>query len=85
MSQHARTVATVTKLGLGEALASQREFDAINLRPRDRKVDLARVLAGGLPASGSVRVLGATFKPDSDSIQDGPALAMARAVHGQAS
>ncbi|MQY35346.1 UDP-glucose 6-dehydrogenase [Streptomyces sp. RB17] len=62
---------------LGVRLAFLREVDAINMRRRDRVVELARELCGGAVLGARVAVLGAAFKPDSDDIRDSPALNVA--------
>ncbi|MFF7469451.1 nucleotide sugar dehydrogenase [Streptomyces sp. NPDC008092] len=62
---------------LGVSLAFLREVDAINMRRRDKVVDLARELCGGTVLGARVAVLGAAFKPDSDDIRDSPALNVA--------
>ncbi|MEV7139850.1 UDP-glucose dehydrogenase family protein [Streptomyces tauricus] len=59
---------------LGVSLAFLREVDAINMRRRDRVVELARELCGGAVLGARIAVLGAAFKPDSDDIRDSPAL-----------
>ncbi|MFE9685591.1 UDP-glucose dehydrogenase family protein [Streptomyces sp. NPDC006285] len=59
---------------LGVSLAFLREVDAINMRRRDRVVELARELCGGRVLGARIAVLGAAFKPDSDDIRDSPAL-----------
>ncbi|MEU9150732.1 UDP-glucose/GDP-mannose dehydrogenase family protein [Streptomyces sp. NPDC048417] len=62
---------------LGVSLAFLREVDAINMRRRDKVVELARALCGGTVLGARIAVLGAAFKPDSDDIRDSPALNVA--------
>ncbi|MDF3140757.1 MULTISPECIES: UDP-glucose/GDP-mannose dehydrogenase family protein [unclassified Streptomyces] len=62
---------------LGVSLAFLREVDAINMRRRDKVVELARELCGGAVLGARIAVLGAAFKPDSDDIRDSPALNVA--------
>ncbi|WP_128433141.1 UDP-glucose dehydrogenase family protein [Streptomyces cyaneus] len=62
---------------LGVSLAFLREVDVINMRRRDKVVELARELCGGTVLGARVAVLGAAFKPDSDDIRDSPALNVA--------
>ncbi|MFS4092672.1 UDP-glucose dehydrogenase family protein [Streptomyces sp. AF1A] len=62
---------------LGVRLTFLREVDAINMRRRDRVVELARELCGGTVLGARIAVLGAAFKPDSDDIRDSPALNVA--------
>ncbi|SEM02966.1 UDP-glucose dehydrogenase family protein [Streptacidiphilus jiangxiensis] len=73
--------ARAEELGVGEALSFLRDVDAINLRRRERVVDLARELCGGDVAGRRVAVWGAAFKPDSDDIRDSPALDVAMRLH----
>jgi UDPglucose 6-dehydrogenase len=77
-------MARAGELGVDQALSFLREVDAINLRRRDRAIDLARELADGTFAGKRIAVLGAAFKPNSDDIRDSPALDVASrlAQHG---
>jgi len=71
------------ELGLGRSLAFLREVDEINMRRRQRTVEVARELLGGSFLGRKVAVLGAAFKPDSDDIRDSPALNVAAAIQLQ--
>jgi UDPglucose 6-dehydrogenase len=71
------------ELGLGRSLGFLREVDEINMRRRQRAVDVARELVGGSFLGRRVAVLGAAFKPDSDDIRDSPSLSVAAAIHLQ--
>ncbi|MWB98849.1 UDP-glucose dehydrogenase family protein [Agromyces seonyuensis] len=74
--------ARAEELGRAESVSFLREIDAINLRRRDRVVDLAASLLGGDVHGRRIAVLGLTFKPDSDDIRDSPALDVAVRLHG---
>lgn len=65
------------ELGVGPALAFLGEVDAINLRRRDRVVELAEQLLGELDGQ-RITLLGLAFKPNSDDVRDSPALDVAR-------
>jgi UDPglucose 6-dehydrogenase len=73
-------IARAEELGVDSALSFLGEVDGINLRRRQRTVDLARELVGGSFLGRSVGVLGAAFKPDSDDVRDSPALHVAAAI-----
>ena len=77
-------IARADDLGAGEAVSFLKEIDAINLRRRDRMIELALDVCGGSVDGVPVTVLGAAFKPDSDDTRDSPALAVAAglAEHG---
>jgi len=74
-------MARAGELGVDQALSFLREVDAINLRRRDRAIDLARELTDGTFVGTRVAVLGAAFKPNSDDIRDSPALDVATRLH----
>ncbi|QEO09513.1 UDP-glucose dehydrogenase family protein [Protaetiibacter larvae] len=74
--------ARAEELGRGESVAFLREVDAINLRRRERAVQLVVEGLGGSVYGKRVAVLGAAFKPHSDDIRDSPALDAAVRLHG---
>ena len=74
--------ARAEELGRGESLAFLKEIDAINLRRRDRVVELVVDALGGSAFQKKVAVLGLAFKPDSDDIRDSPALDVAVRLNG---
>ena len=74
--------ARAEELGRGESVAFLKEVDAINLRRRQRVVDLAVDALGGSVFGRKVAVLGVTFKPDSDDMRDSPALDVAVQLKG---
>ena len=76
-------MARAGELGVDQALSFLREVDAINLRRRDRAIDLARELTDGTFVDTRVAVFGAAFKPNSDDIRDSPALDVATRLHQQ--
>ncbi|WP_159498932.1 UDP-glucose/GDP-mannose dehydrogenase family protein [Microbacterium sp. 18062] len=74
--------ARAEELGRGESVAFLREIDEINLRRRERAVQLVVEGLGGSVFKKNVTVLGAAFKPHSDDIRDSPALDVAVRLHG---
>jgi UDPglucose 6-dehydrogenase len=70
-------MARAEELGVDQALGFLREVDSINLRRRERMVDLAREVCGGSVEGKRIAVLGLAFKPDSDDVRDSPALDVA--------
>ena len=74
--------ARAEELGRGESVAFLKEIDAINLRRRDKVVDLVLEAVGGEPHKKRVAVLGLAFKPESDDIRDSPALDVAVRLRG---
>ncbi len=74
--------ARAEELGRGESVAFLKEVDAINLRRRERLVELVVAALGGQAYEKKVAVLGLAFKPDSDDIRDSPALDIAVRLKG---
>lgn len=74
--------ARAEELGRGESVAFLREVDEINLRRRDRAVQLTVSALDGQVYNKRVTVLGAAFKPHSDDIRDSPALDVAIRLRG---
>lgn len=84
--------ARVAELGLTSTMRFLSEMDAINLRRRERVVDLAVELlsadsghrrAAPVQALQGARIaiLGVAFKPDSDDVRDSPALDVANRLY----
>ncbi|MCT1683996.1 UDP-glucose/GDP-mannose dehydrogenase family protein [Corynebacterium appendicis] len=69
-------MARAGEVGADQALTFLREVDAINMRRRERVIDLSREVLGSL-IGRRITVLGAAFKPNSDDVRDSPALAVA--------
>ncbi|AMB59589.1 UDP-glucose dehydrogenase family protein [Microterricola viridarii] len=74
--------ARAEELGRGESVAFLKEVDSINMRQRQRVVDLAVEALGGSVNHKRVAVLGVTFKPESDDVRDSPALDVAVQLKG---
>lgn len=74
--------ARAEELGLRDSVSFLREVDAINLRRRDRAVELVLEQLDHQPLGKKVAVLGASFKPFSDDVRDSPALEVATRLHG---
>jgi UDPglucose 6-dehydrogenase len=70
-------MARAQELGANQALEFLREIDAINLRARQRVIDVVRTDLSEDLTQYKIAVLGATFKPDSDDVRDSPALDIA--------
>lgn len=74
--------ARAEELGRGDSLSFLREVDAINLRRRQRMLDMVIDTLGGQVYQKKVAVLGLAFKPDSDDVRDSPALDVAVQLNG---
>jgi UDPglucose 6-dehydrogenase len=70
-------MARAEELGAEQAVEFLREIDAINLRARQRVIELVRRDLSEDLRGKKVAVLGAAFKPDSDDVRDSPALDIA--------
>ena len=70
-------MARAGELGADQALEFLREIDSINLRARQRVIELVRKDLSDNLAGKKITVLGAAFKPDSDDVRDSPALDIA--------
>jgi UDPglucose 6-dehydrogenase len=74
--------ARAEELGRGESVAFLKEVDAINLRRRQRVVDLTVEALTRPVHTAKVAILGLSFKPNSDDVRDSPALDVAVQLHG---
>jgi UDPglucose 6-dehydrogenase len=74
-------MARAQELGADQALEFLREIDSINLRARQRVIDLVRRDLGEDLTERKIAILGAAFKPDSDDVRDSPALDIAAQIH----
>jgi len=67
----------VGELGLDHTMRFLDEMDQINLRRRDRVVNLAENILSGDLTGKRIAVLGVAFKPLSDDVRDSPGLDVA--------
>ena len=65
---------------MNSTVALLREVDEINMRQRQRVVDMATEQIGGSLLGKRVAVLGCAFKPGTDDVRDSPALNVAAAL-----
>jgi UDPglucose 6-dehydrogenase len=70
-------MARAEELGAKQAVEFLREIDAINLRARQRVIDVVRSKLSDDLTEFKIAVLGAAFKPESDDVRDSPALDIA--------
>ncbi|NEN06893.1 UDP-glucose/GDP-mannose dehydrogenase family protein [Diaminobutyricibacter tongyongensis] len=75
-------IARAEELGRGESVVFLKEVDQINLRRRQRVIDLLVELLGGQVNGKRIAVLGLAFKPHSDDVRDSPALDVAVQLRG---
>lgn len=74
-------MARAEELGAKQALEFLREIDAINLRARQRVIDVVRKMLSEDLTAFKIAVLGAAFKPESDDVRDSPSLDIAAQLH----
>ena len=70
-------MARAEQLGVGSAVDFLEDVDQVNLRRRNKVVEIAQAELGNLTGK-KILVLGAAFKPDSDDLRDSPAIAVAK-------
>jgi UDPglucose 6-dehydrogenase len=70
-------MARAEELGAKQAVEFLKEIDAINLRARQRIIELVRKDLSDNLQGKKIAILGAAFKPDSDDVRDSPALDIA--------
>jgi UDPglucose 6-dehydrogenase len=73
-------MARAEELGAKQAVEFLKEIDAINLRARQRIIELVRKDLSENLQGKKVAILGAAFKPDSDDVRDSPALDIAAQI-----
>jgi UDPglucose 6-dehydrogenase len=69
------------ELGVEDAMTFLRHVDDVNLRQRERVVQVATSMVGDTLVGARIGVWGAAFKPDSDDVRDSPALWVAGQLH----
>lgn len=74
-------IARAEELGAKQAVEFLREIDAINLRARQRVIDVVREMLSEDLGQFKIAVLGAAFKPESDDVRDSPSLDIAAQLH----
>ena len=74
-------IARAEELGATQALEFLRDIDSINLRARQRVIDVVRSTLSEDLTGFKIAVLGAAYKPDSDDVRDSPALDIAAQIH----
>lgn len=78
-------MARAGELGADQALTFLREVDQINMRRREKIVEMARSICNGSLLGQKITILGAAFKPNSDDVRDSPALSVAAQLQLQGS
>jgi UDPglucose 6-dehydrogenase len=73
-------IARAEELGVDQAVSFLRDVDQINLRRRERTIDIGLDIVDGSYRDVRVAALGAAFKPNSDDVRDSPALDVARSI-----
>ncbi len=73
-------MARAEELGASQAVEFLKEIDAINLRARQRIIELVRKDLSDDLQGKKVAILGAAFEPDSDDVRDSPALDIAAQI-----
>ena len=73
-------MARAEEFGAKQAVEFLKEIDAINLRARQRIIELVRKDLSENLQGKKVAILGAAFKPDSDDVRDSPALDIAAQI-----
>jgi UDPglucose 6-dehydrogenase len=69
------------ELGVEDAMTFLRLVDDVNLRQRERVLQVAHTMVGESLVGARIGVWGAAFKPDSDDVRDSPALWIAGQLH----